>query len=244
MRDLFQQCENKENVAKIARSHLELLIDGNYLKPTVWAESLQQNFAVSVAVRRYLRPLYLFQKLCDLSNMSNDISTTLDNVNAFECVNRSSKKFKKNHNKCHLFQSTYNIETPKGPCRSCNLFFKNEVPHVPDPNENPPPFNYLGNCAEFDLVQEADTAEKLSKIKDTDHWTTFKEGCEGHIGAFNNLNKDIPKRGNRLQREFLLHYYKETRETRLKTLKYKWNSSTSGYEIVARENVKNEEAVK
>lgn len=232
MRDLFQQCENKENVGKIARSHLELLIDGNYLKPTVWAESLQHNFAVSVGVRRYLRPLYLYKKLCDLSNMGNDISTTLDNVKAFQCVNRNSREFETNYGNCHFFQSTYNIEgTPKNPCTSCNLFFKNQVPHVPDPNKNPPTFNYLANCAEPDLVQEADTAEKLSKIKDTEHWTTFKKGCEGHIGEFNKL-KDKLKQNNRLRQQSLRDYYNKTRETKLKTLKYMWNPSTSGYEIV------------
>ena len=218
-------------VSNTARTYLEKLIDGNYLKPAVWAGSLQHNFAVSVGVRKYLRPLYLYKKLCDLPNMSNVIPTTLDNVNALECVNRNSKEFKANHNECHLYQSTYNKH--KDPCTSCNLFFKNQVPHVPDPNK-PPAFNYLANCAEPDLVQEADTAKKLSKIKGTEHWTTFKEGCEGHIRAFNQLNEDIAKRSNRLQRKFLRDYYNKTRETKLKTLKYRWNPSTSGYEIVTK----------
>ena len=226
MQHLFDK-ENDRDASTIARLQLECLRDGNYLKPCVWAENVQnpmKHFAVSVGVRDYIRPLFLYAKLCGLRNRSYAIS--LHDVEAFQCVNRHSDEYRNNENSKDL-ESQYKCSEneTKDPCASCKIFFNTFE------KQEKTQFNYFGNCAEFDLLQTRDSDERLRQIKMTRHWNNFKIECQNHISVFNTLKERV-RSHQRIPRNHMEKYYNDTRDANLKALKYKW--FPAGYELVTK----------
>ena len=243
MRDLFKESgpEYSFYVARIVQLHLSDLVDGNYLKPVMWAEDDPiKHFAVSVGMYYYLRPLYLYTKLCNLRNCNDDVA--LENVKAFQSMDRNSKqydalgqsKYKKSEDETELEGEV------KPSCTSCTIFFEDgesrKQTEVPETN-----FNYFGNCAEFDIVQTAHLKQKLRDIRGEKPWEHFKSGCEKHIRAFKKLKMEVlkkvtkSKRLQRLKRKHMLYYYNQTHNTNRKALKYKWSDRVAAYGLVTKD---------
>ena len=221
VRDLFKECE-RNDPSKLARMHLSILSDGNFLKPTVWAEDAnnpKENFGTSLGVRPYLKPLYLYIKLCDLRKGSN---VALRDLKTFRCVDRYCRQYNAQHRT--------GFEAEITPCASCQIFFSNFE------GEKAINFNNFGNCAEFDIIGTQDSREKLRDIKEKDLWSNFKSACEKHYDAFNKLRERM--RFQRLKTEdIMLEYYEKTQNTNLKNLGYKWIPSTHDYELVTRDYI-------
>ena len=225
MRELFEHCD--QDPSEIARVHLQLLCDVNYLKPVVWAKVEQnekKHFAVSLGVRDYLRSLFLYAKLCNLRNSSEVIA--LHDVQAFQSVDRHSQEYKNVEDLASEYRTTQ-----MHPCTSCKSFFNT----FETPGETQ--FNYFGNCAEYDLVRRE---HSLSEIKTEDPWKEFRSACEKHISAFVKIKSKVSKR--QLRRSHLLKYFNSTRNTILKALKYKWIDSR--YKLVTRDYKPNKKGKK
>ena len=198
----------------------------------MWAENEQnpkKHFAVSVGVRDYIRPVFLYAKLCDLENSRDATGIALQDVKAFQCVDRHSKEYKSNKK----LESKYKHcekDTNKNPCTSCEIFFNTFK------KKEETQFNYFGNCAEYDLVQTKDARKKLGEIKDKDHWKSFESQCESHISASNDMLKFKRRtRRRQLNKKQMEEYFNKTRNTNLKALKYKWINSKSEYKLVTRD---------
>ena len=230
MRDLFKESgpEYSFYVARIVQLHLSDLVDGNYLKPVMWAEDDPiKYFAVSVGMYYYLRPLYLYTKLCNLRNCNDDVA--LENVKAFQSMDRNSPQYNP------LEKSEYKASQP--PCASCTIFFENRE-SIKREETN---FNYFGNCAEFDIVQTAHLKQKLCNIRGERPWGDLKSSCEKHVRAFKKLKMEVlkkvtkSKRLQRLKREHMLYYYNQTHNTNRKALKYKWTDREAAYALVTKD---------
>jgi hypothetical protein len=94
VRDLFDG--NHKEASIFGRKFLESLPDVNYLKPPVWAEVVEDKkkpecFGVSLGVRTFVRPLFLYIKLTQLRRNGNN-HVKLEDVNAFQSMYRKSKE--------------------------------------------------------------------------------------------------------------------------------------------------------
>ena len=72
MRNLFPNCEKARS---FGRGFLKSLPEVNCLKPAVWAEHKKKPecYGVSLGVRPFVRPLYLYTKLSRLKKVENDL---------------------------------------------------------------------------------------------------------------------------------------------------------------------------
>ena len=232
MRYLFNDCDDP---SKVARMQLSKLHDGNYLKPVVWAESTNNGkkyFAVSVGMRPYLRPLYLFTKLRSLGYINNN-TVALERVEAFQTIMHRKTREGYNPSKKSGYKANNSKDEGKRveketklPCASCEIFFQGtRLPY--DRNTK---FPYFGNCAEFDIVKEENSEAKLNEIKSNDPWRNFENGCQEHFEAFTILKEKMPEqREGQLERNDVLDYYNNTHNINRKALKYKWFDSA--YEL-------------
>ena len=84
MKNLF--CDHKKP-SVIGRRWLRQLESKNGLKPEVWAQHRSKKessgYGVSLGVRSFVRPLYLYTKLCQLRNSENSPLVSLKDVIAF-----------------------------------------------------------------------------------------------------------------------------------------------------------------
>lgn len=194
------------------------LVDKNFLKPVTWAEDkngTKKNFAASLGISGYLRPLYLYTKLYNLKNVN---AVALKDVQALKSMDKSTAQKTPDET-----QTEYKNE--KNACDSCKILFENkesiklEKSHI----------TYFGNCAEFDIVRTENSEQKLHNIKATEvPWGNFKTECEEHIKAFKEFKNKVPE----LQKEDMRAYYEKTKNTNLKALKYKWSDCEKIYELV------------
>ena len=102
VRDLF---DDREKASKVSRHFLRTgLADGNKLRPVVWAKHKKNPvcYGVSLGVRHFVRPLYLYTKLRQLRPSVIATRPVLEKVIAFP--------IKENDNK-------------KQPCITCQRFF-------------------------------------------------------------------------------------------------------------------------
>ena len=201
-----------KEASTIGRKWLECLYDTNYLKPKTWAEVVedkkrQECFGVSVGVRTFVRPLFLYIKLSQLRKNGNN-HVKLEDVNAFQ-----SRNGKKNHDS----KSEYMKKSKKR--GSCEIFFAGRK------DKNKKNINMFGNCAEYDVIQTENLDRVLRRIETTDHWKDFKSACEEHFKEFNKLRCDNPSQDE------LESYYEKIREAKPKMLQYQWKSER--YELVA-----------
>ena len=190
------------------------LPDGNFLKPVVWAEhkSCKEYFGVSLGVRAFVRSLYLYIKLSQLTKIKNGrADVKLQDVEAFRCVNR-----KKDYDES--VKSEY--KEPIRACKSCQIFFN---PEAKPTAEN---INDFGNCAEFDVIQPAAKLNSyLNSPKVAGHWENVKEACEEQFRAFTVLSGGLEKPEDR--NEMLQTYHTDTQR---KVLMYVKNK-TKDYEL-------------
>ena len=239
-----QVCE-RNDPSKIARMHLSKLHDGNYLKPVVWVEAEdnpKKYFAVSVGIRPYLRHLYLYTKLSSLNYSDNNL-LALKKVKAFQSMKRDKHEESYNPDKKSGYKSNESEDEgdkvekePKRPCPSCKIFFSQNGMLEGEKIEN---FNYFGNCAEYDIVQEENSEERLNDIRsNNDNWETFKLECQKHFEAFTTLKGKIEtsqQQNEPLKRRDMHDYYNKTRKIYKKALKYKWSDSREIYELVTQD---------
>jgi hypothetical protein len=222
-----------EDARKIGRKVLETLPDGNHLKPVIWAEVAEQKnkpecFGVSLAVRSFVRPLYLGIKLTQLGNVENgNNDVKLEDVNAFQMKRyrpETTSKYKKSEDETKL-----KVEI-KPPCNSCKIFFGDEI------EGNEKNFNYFGNCAEYDAIRTANSDGKLGEIKEGYHWEKFETACNNHLTAFNDLTKNLaPNDAGNLSPNHtpvMETYYAKTRTA--KFFKYEWDSEKKDYQLKLR----------
>lgn len=217
------------------------LSDGNYLKPVVWAEAAYDSkkyFAVSVGMRPYLRPLYIFTKLRSLSYTDNNF-VALERVNAFQSIMDRKEKNGYNPSKKSGYKANKSKDEgkkiekeTKNPCTSCEIFFQNVTPQYTEDTK----FTYFGNCAEYDIVQGENSEQKLTEIKSSDHWEKFKLGCQGHFEAFTALREKV-ERSQQLKLKDMRDYYNDTHNINQKALKYRWSNSREAYELVTIEQL-------
>ena len=232
--------DNSKEASKIGRKVLETLPDGNLLKPTVWAEVKEHKnkpecFGVSLAVRSFVRPLYLGIKLKQLGNVENgNNDVKLEDVNAFQSMNRNDKehyhpkatsKYKKSKDETKLKDEI------KPPCNSCKIFFGDGI------EGNEKNFNYFGNCAEFDVIRTANSDGKLGEIKEKDpNWKEFEIARNNHLTAFNDLTKNLAPNGagnlSPNHTPVMETYYAKTRTA--KFFKYEWDSEKKDYQLKLR----------
>ena len=194
----------------------------------MWAQNVRnpkKHFAVSVGVRNYIRPLFLYAKLYDLENSRDATGIALEDVEAFQSVDRHSEEYKNAD-----IDSASDYNTPKDPCTSCKIFFGTFE------TQGETQYHYLGNCAEYDLVRRENS---LSEIKAEDHWKEFRSACEKHISAFKTHQRKV---SNGQLRSDMHKYFNSTRNTNLKALEYKWIDS--GYKLVTRDYESNKKGKK
>jgi hypothetical protein len=193
-----------------ARVYLrDYLSDRNPLKPTVWAKDKYhplKHFAVSLGIYYHLRPLYLYIKLCNLRHPNDNIALGDVHAQAFDEMKKGT-----------------NEEESRGKeaCASCKIFFENkESEQLEETN-----FHFLGNCAEYDIVEGEKTKNKLCEIKlpgPTSNWKILEEECERHIKAFNKLKNKVKKSEVGINMKDMREYYNKIRNANQKALKYKW----------------------
>ena len=215
--------EFDKDASEVSQKVLEGLPDTNYLKPVVWArhEGKPQFYGVSLGVRRFLRPLYLYIKINDLRNERLDNGVKLEDVDAFQSTMR---KFMKPNDKSEYIRK-------KPPCTSCQIFFDGLIERK---DENFPPFV---NCAEYDVIRTPNLDYMLGYYEETDSWKQFKSACEEHFKGFNKLVQklepgDHPRSRTEMETEELETYCGDS-TSNPKVLQYQWDSSETGYKLVA-----------
>ncbi|CAB4033334.1 Hypothetical predicted protein, partial [Paramuricea clavata] len=233
VRDLFRihKIKNHKNAAEIGRTVLEGLPDGNRLKPVVWAEHKERQdcYGVSLGVRPFLRPLYLYIKMNQLRNVENsDDGVKLKHVNAFQSVKRRRIRFVPSDKS--PYKGNENKPKVKPPCVSCKIFFKG---FKKKKSNSLPPF---ANCAEYDVIRTPNLDYVLRYNEGTKHWINFKSACEKHFKAFNELTQKLDEPGNSSQNEILETYYKNTLNAKI--LKYQWVNFYGRYKLVVKDNCK------
>ena len=154
--------EHHEDPFAIVRNYLKELESSNLLKPAVWAENKKKSsYGVSVGVGAFVRPLYLYKKLCTLKDGENGERITWKDVNAFKILHTE------NENEKH---------TKISPCLTCQCRFGFTSPPI------------IGNCAEYDVF--GNVGPDSLETEDGE-WNKFKLACEGHFNAFNRMNREI-----------------------------------------------------
>jgi hypothetical protein len=111
----------------LGRGFLKALPDTNYLKPAVWAQHKKKPtyYGVSLGVRSFVRPLYLYIKLSQLRNVEDDHIKLKDRLTALN----SKTALQINRLNDHLIQ----------PCGYQRFFGFTSYP-------------LFGNCAEYDVI--------------------------------------------------------------------------------------------
>ncbi|CAB4011676.1 Hypothetical predicted protein, partial [Paramuricea clavata] len=212
VRDLFGTIDFG---AKVGQIYLADLPDINFLKPVVWAEHKDKPecCGVSLGVRKFVRPLFLYIKLTQLRNLENGHNgVDLKDVKAYESALKRKYLLKPEapSNK----KSEYNNE--KAPCQSCLVFF-GRYKLTLNKLKEPPSFLPFGNCAEYDVIRTNNLNSVLLDLKqNTQHWALFESACEHHFQAFNQLTTILEEGGDPSERIKL--YYKNTSEAKI--LKY------------------------
>ena len=184
----------------------------NFLKPVVWAEHVEnpECCGVSLGVRTFVRPLFLYLKLMQLRNTTGN-KVELKDVKAFQSALKT--KILSNHgdppspiNK----RSEYN--NAKRPCDNCQVFFQGAL-NCPRKRPSFPPF---GNCAEYDVIHTKNLDYLLQDLQDkTEEWTLFETACQHHFKAFMELTASLQETN---KCEKIKAYYMETSNARI--LKY------------------------
>ena len=154
---------NLTTAASVGKSYLEELPDVNRLKPTMWAEHAQnpQICGVSIGVRKFVRPLFIFIKLVQLRASSRNTQTSfaLSETEAFKALRTAG------------LLSEY--DQKKEPCESCTVTFDVLQPSL----DGPPSFKFpFGNCAEYDIIRSGNLNSILGGI--SEDWNTFRNACE------------------------------------------------------------------
>ena len=193
--------------------HLESLPDVNFLKPVVWAEhnKMPNCCGVSVGVRTFVRPLFLYLKIMQLRKLEcGHHSINLKDVVAFQSALK--KEYLLNpadppQNK----RSEYSKE--KEPCQSCQVFFG----HCKFLSRKKPSFPPFGNCAEYDVIRTNNLESLLLYLAhNTEEWALFETACQHHFKAFKEFAASLQE--NKDQSERIKAYYKETSDAKI--LKY------------------------
>jgi hypothetical protein len=150
----------------------------------MWAEhkSRPECFGVSLGVRSFVRPLYLYIKLSQLRKKNGNNNVKPEDVNAFRSIigNRESSenkifhksKYKKSEDGLMLKSEVTE------PCLSCQIVFGGFKG-----------FNYLGNCAEYDVIRTDELDALLNR--EQQHWNDFKDACQKHFEAFKKLARKV-----------------------------------------------------
>ena len=214
VQDLFGEID-KTRAAELGKRYLEELPDINFLKPVVWAQhkDMPEFFGVSLGVRKFVRPLFLYYKLQNLRNVPNDSNDVeLKDVEAFEtAVNR--ELLLKTESPARNENNEYN--NPKSPCQSCLVFFCCRK-LTPKELQRPPTFPPFGNCAEYDVIRTSKLNSVLRDLQyNTEHWALFESACEAHVEEFKKLSVSGTSAN---PREEIEKYYKSTGNA--KVLKY------------------------
>ena len=157
MRNTCADVDDPNCASTIGRKWLNVLPDKNSLKPAVWAKhnTKPQHFGVSLGVPAFVRPLYLFIKLNQLSRVTSE--NKLKDVSAFQMKRNKTEKDKDKEEK----------DKNKEPCVSCQIFFKFIS------------FYALGNCAEYDVIGNVNPC-----LLQTPQWEKFRLACQRHFDAF------------------------------------------------------------
>lgn len=220
MQDLYP---GSTHVPDMSRLILEKLPNKNKFKPTVWAQRKKDHkyYGVSLGVRSFVRPLYLFSKLRNLLSDNFENNVELDDVQAL------THKIKKGGDGKHDDEKSQYSE-PIYPCISCQIFF-NDRNHL----------QYFGNCAEYDVIRNRRINSKLyDLLKHTyeREWLEVKSSCEKQLEAFRDFTqrKNETARSQNNVKEILKTYYKNAYGT--KSLRYKW--SMNGYTLIAKSKAK------
>ena len=80
--NLFSEDENQDQAPVVAQNVLSCLHPQNSLKPAVWAERKvrgRTKYSVSLAVDAFVRPIYLYIKLEELSRKNDEAAQRVDN---------------------------------------------------------------------------------------------------------------------------------------------------------------------
>ncbi len=180
----------------------------------MWAEHKDRPSCcgVSLGVRKFVRPLFLYIKLAQLRNVEcGHNGVDLKDVKAYETSLR--RKFLINQNPPSNKKSEY--DSTKAPCQSCLVFFGHyELSLDKQKRQSFPPF---GNCAEYDVIRTNNLDSVLLALAhNTEHWALFESACQHHFKAFNELTASLEKAGD--PSECIKVYYRNTANA--KVLKY------------------------
>ena len=178
---------NLTTAASVGKSYLEELPDVNRLKPTMWAEHAQnpQICGVSIGVRKFVRPLFIFIKLVQLRASSRNTQTSfaLSETKAF---------------KASLKYSLSKYDQKKEPCESCTVTFDVLQPSL----DGPPSFKFpFGNCAEYDIIRSGNLNSILDAI--SEDWNTFRNACQRRFKAFIKYVSSCEAVNERDQQEYM-----------------------------------------
>ena len=156
---------NDKAASIVGREWLESLPNGNSLKPAMWAEQKEkpERFGVSVAVSSFVRSFFLYIKLRQLRRTNNNEAVKLEDVNAYQRMNNNPRD-----------KSKYNEVTK--PCVSCQIVF-----------DGFKSFNYLGNCAEYDVIQ----TKELDALLIKEPWNVLERYCQKQFDAFKKLSEKV-----------------------------------------------------
>ena len=163
--------EHHEDPFSIVRNYLKELESSNLLKPAVWAKHKEKPlYGVSVGVGLFVRPLYLYKKLCTLKDGENTgESIDWGDVDAFK-IRHTENENEKN--------------TKISPCLTCQRRFGFTRPPM------------IGNCAEYDVF--GNVGPDSLETEDGE-WNRFKLACEGHFNAFNKMNREMLNQKSHLE---------------------------------------------
>ena len=241
---LFKQVRdvlgNTESAAKIGKSILEDLPDSNYLKPVMWAEYKREKkestsqhqrkecfaFGVSLGVRSYVRPIFLYIKLSQLRKIEDE--NTVVTPQDFESFRHGMKRKKMN------VKSKYSEF--KWPCKSCEIFFE-EKSFKPKRTRSEESYLPFGNCAEYDVIRTKKLDKRLDSPNVKSKWTHVEKACTNQFLAFKELSRiigelDGPEKASE-RNHALQRYHTKTRTPRMKVLRYESNPSHADHELIA-----------
>lgn len=208
MREVFPV--DLAEAASMGKFCLEKLPDVNKLKPAVWAkhEKNPESFGVSLGVRSFVRPLFIYVKLVQLRGYKyKKECLKLSDTKAFEAIKRGEM----------LTNSKY--EKEKDPCASCRAFFG-----VLQCSSKEPTFLPFGNCAEYDVIQTANLDSHLNQIEED--WNIFQFACQTYFKAFKDLilSSEIEKEN--------IQKYLEIKAQNSKILQFKQNGKDFELKVV------------
>ena len=216
-----------EDASVWCRETLEGLPNGNYLKPAVWAEheSRTEYFGVSLGVRSFVRPLYLYIKLSQLRKInSGHTRLKLEEVDAFQSMDRRIMIEERAYHE----KSKYNKAID--PCKSCETFFGPTKNWPRASSINLPPF---GNCAEYDIIRTENLDYYLASSCVIRLWSDVEVACKEQFRAFKELTKKLDGPGNLSKTEILQTYHTSTCNAKPKVLVF--NFWRGEYKLIAQE---------